>query len=374
MKIKKIILKNYRNYDNLEIDFNDNLNIIIGDNAQGKTNLLESIYVLAVTKSFLSITDKGLIKFDNKFSMIKGILESKNTKDNLEILFNDNGKVVRINNKEIKKLSDYISKMNVVIFSTDNIRMFKESPGARRKYFNVQISQMNRKYLKLLNDYNVILRQRNEFLKIINLNKKSDTDYLDILNSKYVDISLEIYNYRNEYVDSINNYLDDMFYSITDNKGLRLKYISNMDNDREVLLDKLIKNLNKEIMYKMTLIGPNRDDFCFYLDNKNLSLYGSQGQIRSAVLALKMSEVLLFTDKVGESPILLLDDMFSELDINKRNNILRHLINDVQTVITTTDIENISDDIRKKANVYRIENGKIISREIICKQEGDINE
>lgn len=374
MKIKKIILKNYRNYDNLEIDFNDNLNIIIGDNAQGKTNLLESIYVLAVTKSFLSITDKGLIKFDNKFSMIKGILESKNTKDNLEILFNDNGKVVRINNKEIKKLSDYISKMNVVIFSTDNIRMFKESPGARRKYFNVQISQMNRRYLKLLNDYNVILRQRNEFLKIINFNKKSDIDYLEILNSKYVDISLKIHNYRNEYVDSINNYLDDMFYSITDNKGLKLVYISNMDNDREVLLDKLSKNLNKEIMYKMTLIGPNRDDFCFYLDNKNLSLYGSQGQIRSAVLALKMSEVLLFTDKVGESPILLLDDMFSELDINKRNNILRHLINDVQTVITTTDIENIGEDIRKKANVYKIENGKIISREIICEQEGDINE
>lgn len=374
MKIKKIILKNYRNYDNLEIDFNENLNIIIGDNAQGKTNLLESIYVLAVTKSFLSITDKGLIKFDNKFSIIRGVLDSNNSKDNLEILFNDNGKIVRINNKEIQKLSDYISKMNVVIFSTDNIRMFKESPGARRKYFNVQISQMNRKYLKLLNDYNVILRQRNEFLKIINLNKKSDTDYLDILNSKYVDISIDVYNYRNEYVDSINNYLDDMFYSITDNKGLRLKYISNMDNDREVLLDKLIKNLNKEIMYKMTLIGPNRDDFCFYLDNKNLSLYGSQGQIRSAVLALKMSEVLLFTDKVGESPILLLDDMFSELDINKRNNILRHLINDVQTVITTTDIENISEDIRKKANVYKIENGKIISREIICEQEGDINE
>lgn len=370
MKIKKIVLKNYRNYDSLEIDFNDNLNIIIGDNAQGKTNLLESIYVLAVTKSFLSITDKGLIKFDNKFSMIKGLLESNDSKDNLEILFNDNGKVVRINNKEIKKLSDYISKMNVVIFSTDNIRMFKESPGARRKYFNVQISQMNRKYLKLLNDYNVILRQRNEFLKIINLNKKSDIDYLEILDEKYIDISLEIYNYRNEYVDSINNYLDDMFSSITDNNGLKLRYVSNMDNDRKLLLDKLKKNLNKEIMYKMTLIGPNRDDFCFYLDNKNLFLYGSQGQIRSAVLALKMSEVLLFTDKVGESPILLLDDMFSELDINKRNNILRHLINDVQTVITTTDIENISEDIRKKANVYKIENGKIISREIILEQEG----
>lgn len=370
MKIKKIVLKNYRNYDNLELEFNDNLNIIIGDNAQGKTNLLESIYVLAVTKSFLSISDRGLIKFDNRFSIVKGLLESNNSKDNLEILFSDNGKVVRINNKEIKKLSDYISKMNVVIFSADNIRIFKESPSMRRKYFNVQISQINRKYLKTLNDYNIILRQRNEFLKVINMNKKSDTDYLDVLDNKYVDLSISIYNFRNEYIKCINNYLDDMFYSITNLKGLKLGYISNIDGDRSILLNKLKKNLNKELQYKMTLIGPNRDDFCFYLDNKNLSLYGSQGQMRSAVLALKMAEVMLFTEKACDSPILLLDDMFSELDINKRNNILRHLSNDVQTIITTTDIENISEDIRKKANVYKIDNGKIISREIISEQEG----
>lgn len=374
MKIKKIVLKNYRNYDNLEIDFNNNLNIIIGDNAQGKTNLLESIYVLAVTKSFLSIADRGLIKFGNKFSMIKGILENSISSDNLEILFSDNGKIVRINNKEIKKLSDYISKMNVIIFNTDNIRMFKESPNSRRKYFNIQISQIDRKYLKSLNDYNIILRQRNEFLKICDLSKKSDNDYLEILNNKYVDLSLKIYNFRDRYIENINEYLDKTFTSITDIKGLKLSYISNMDNDKELLLEKLKKNLSKELQYKMTLIGPNRDDFIFYLDGKNLSLYGSQGQIRSAVLSLKISEVLLFTDKVGESPILLLDDMFSELDINKRNNILRNLINGVQTVITTTDIENISEDIRKRANVYKIENGKIVSHEIVLEQEGDLDE
>ena len=156
-----------------------------------------------------------------------------------------------------------------------------------------------------------------------------------------------------------------MFYAITDLRGLRLEFISNVDDSRDLLLDKLKKNINKELQYKMTLIGPNRDDFCFYLDNNNLALYGSQGQMRSAVLALKMAEVMLFTEEACDSPILLLDDMFSELDINKRNNILRNLSNDVQTIITTTDIENISKDIRKKANVYKIDNGKIISREII---------
>ena len=141
MQLKKIRLQNYRNYDNFEIDFGKKLNIIIGNNAQGKTNLLESIYVLAVTKSFLSINDKGLIKFDNKFAKISGEITNNLSRNNkLEIIFSDKGKVVKVNGKEIKKLSDYISIVNVIIFSTDNIRIFKESPNSRRKYFNIEIS------------------------------------------------------------------------------------------------------------------------------------------------------------------------------------------------------------------------------------------
>ena len=378
MKIKKIELLNYRNYDNLKIDFNDNLNIIIGDNAQGKTNLLEAIYVLAVTKSFLSINDKNLIKFNNRFSFIKGEIVKKNVHDDLMIVLSENGKNVKINDKEIRKLSDYISRMNVVIFSSDAIRMIKESPSSRRKYLNVQISQINKKYLRLLNDYNIILRQRNEFLKIINLNKKSDVDYLNIINDKYVDLSILIYDYRKKYIQGINNYIEKIFYSITNLRNLKLCYSSNIcfENkySKELLLEKIEKNIDKDIQYKMTLIGPNRDDFYFLLDGKNLSLYGSQGQVRSAILSLKLSEVKLFTELVGDSPILLLDDIFSELDINKRNSILKYLDQKIQTIITTTDIENIMEDMRKKANVYKIENGKIISREIISDRKGDVYE
>ncbi len=381
MKIKKIKLLNYRNYDNLEIEFNDNLNIVIGNNAQGKTNLLEAIYVLAVTKSFLSINDKNLIKFNSKFSMIKGLLSGSNFDDELSILLNDNGKTVKINDKEIKKLSDYISKMNVVIFSAEAVRMIKESPSSRRRYLNIQISQINRKYLKCLSDYNIVLRQRNEFLKIINLDKKSDCEYLEILNDKYTDLSIEVYNYRKDYINEINSYIEDIFYKITGLSNIRIAYISNVccdnnsNNLKEELLKKLDKNLHKELLYKMTFIGPNRDDFYFMLDDKNLSLYGSQGQIRSAILSLKLSEVILFSNKTDESPILLLDDIFSELDINKRNSILGYLDNKkVQTIITTTDIENIKEDMRKNANVYEIENGKIISREIVSSRKGDKNE
>ena len=373
MQLKKIRLQNYRNYDNFEIDFGKNLNIIIGNNAQGKTNLLESIYVLAVTKSFLSINDKGLIKFNNKFAKISGEITNNTKKNNkLEIIFSDKGKVVKVNGKEIKKLSDYISIINVIIFSTDNIRIFKESPNSRRKYFNIEISQINKNYLKYLSEYNILLKQRNEFLKVMNINKKSDLNYLDILNDKYVSLSIEISNYRKRYVDDINEYLSDMFKYITGMDGLILKYHTNIDEDKSVFKKKLTSNLNKELMYKMTLVGPNRDDFYFKLDDKDLSLYGSQGQMRSAVLALKLSEVKLFNDMTGDSPILLLDDIFSELDIEKRNNLLSTLSNNVQTVITTTDMENITEDIRKKANVYEIDDGNIISIQI-NNEDGEIN-
>ena len=372
MKITKMTLKKYRNYDNLEISFNDNLNIIIGDNAQGKTNLLESIYVLGVTRSFLYGNDRNLIKFENKASLIKGEVITNDGKFNLEVLINENGKVVKVNNKEIKKLSDYISLLNVIVFNSDSIRIFKDSPNSRRKYFNIEISQINKKYLKLLSDYNTILRQRNEFLKVININKEKDMMYLSILNEKYAFLSLEIYNYRKKFIDDINMYLGNSFKYIAGYDNLVIKYASNFSNfDNKTFLEKLNDNLNRDIQYKMTLIGPNRDDFYFLLGDKNLSLYGSQGQIRSAVLALKLSEVKLFNNITGDTPILLLDDMFSELDINKRNNILKYLDRNIQTIITTTDIKNINEKIKEKANVYEIKEGKIISREIISKQEGD---
>ena len=359
-------MKNYRNYDELILDFNDNLNIIIGDNAQGKTNLLESIYVLAVTKSFLSINDKNLIMFDSRYSLVKGSLNNNTSFDELEVLISEAGKIVKINKKEIKKLSDYISKLNVIIFSSDSIRIFKDSPMSRRKYFNIQISQINKIYLSNLSNYNLLLRQRNEFLKIIDIHKKNDMDYLDVLDEKYINLSLNIYDYRKKYIDLVNKYIDNIFYSITGIKELKLVYSSNIDGfDKDLFKDKLRSNLNREIQYKSTFLGPNRDDYFFELGGKNLSLYGSQGQIRSAVFALKLAEVKLFTDVLSDTPILLLDDIFSEIDITKRNNIVKYLSNEVQTIVTTTDIENIEEKIRKKANVYKIKNGKIISREII---------
>ena len=249
--------------------------------------------------------------------------------------------------------------MNVIVFSTDDIRMFKEGPSSRRKYFNIEISQIYKNYLKLLNEYNTVLRQRNEFLKIISIKKDSDIEYLNVINDKYSDLSIKVCKYRRRMIDDINKNLDNLFFSITGTQGLKLEYASNTNIDNVSFRSSLEKSLNKDIQYKMTLLGPNRDDFYFSLNGKNLSSYGSNGQIRSAVLALKLSEVILFKSVVGEMPILLLDDIFSELDLNKRNNILKYLDSSLQVIVTTTDIENIDNDIRNKANVYRIDNGKL---------------
>ncbi len=361
MQIRNIKLKNYRNYDNIEVDFGNKLNIIIGNNAQGKTNLLESIYVLAVTKSFLSVKEKDLVNFNEKFARISGIIANNTRSDcKLDIIFSDKGKMVKVNDKEVKKLSKYISIVNVIIFSAENIWIFKDSPSTRRRYFNMQISQISNVYLKYLSDYNDLLRQRNEFLKLINVNKQSDNYYLDILDEKYSSFSVEVFKYRKKYINDINEYLDEMYKKITGDSGLKLIYHTDVISDKDIFLEKIKKNYSKEILHKMTLEGPNRDDFYFILNGKNLSLFGSQGQIRSAVLALKLSEVKLFNKITGDTPILLLDDIFSELDIDKKNNLLSSIRDDVQTIVTTTDIDNIAENIRKNANIYKIDNGRIV--------------
>ena len=371
MIIKNLELKNYRNYDELNINFNKKLNIIIGDNAQGKTNILEAIYVLAVTKSYLGVSDKNLIKIGNKFSLIKSVIDKEDSLKNLEIIINDNGKKIKINNKEIKKLSDYVSNFRVILFSPDNIRMIKEGPGIRRRFLNVELSQLSNKYVKLVNDFNGLLKQRNEFIRIMNLSSNSDLSYLDVIDNKFAQLAVDIYGYRKKFIDQVNEQINKIYEKIAGFSDLVIKYHSNIDYDEDKkvminnLYDKLKKSFDKDKNYGMTFIGPHRDDFYFYLGGKNISLYGSQGQLRMAILALKLSEIDIFTKYSGESPILLLDDIFSELDVTKKNKLIDYILNDVQTIITTTDINLIDTKLVENANVYVINDGKIITQEIV---------
>lgn len=369
MIVKKIKLINYRNYSNLELEFNDKTNIIIGNNGQGKTNILESIYVLALTKSYDKANDKNLIKFNEKFLKIKGIFYIDNYYKNFEVLINDLYKKVKINDNEITKMKDYISKINVILFTPNDIGIFKSSPSARRRLINIELSQIFSEYVELYNKYNVILKQRNEYLKTNNINKL----YLGIINDKFCELAIDIIHYRINFINEINEYIKNIYFDITDINDLEIRYISNVDFDidKNVMKDNFIKkledNFDRERLYGNTLYGPHRDDFSFFLTNKDLSVFGSQGQLRCAMLAYKLSELEIFKKYKGEYPILLLDDVFSELDINKRNNIIKYLNSDIQTIITTTDIDVIDKKIVENAKIITINNGLII------KQEGMIN-
>ncbi len=377
MIIKELQLKNYRNYDDLDIRFSDKLNILIGDNAQGKTNILEAIYVLAVTKSYLGVSDKNLIKLGSKVSIVKSVIVKDGMSKNLEVLINDNGKKVKINDKEIRKLSDYVSKFRVILFSPDNIRMIKDGPGVRRKFLNVEISQISNKYVKLLNDFNNVLHQRNEFLRIIGINNSYDSDYLDILNRKFSELAVQVCLMRKDFIEKINNELGDIYKEITDYDNLMIKYGSSVVYDEcqvdmvNNLVIKLEKSFDKDRNYGITSLGPQRDDFYFYLDGKNISLYGSQGQLRVAVLALKLAEIPIFTKDTGETPVVLLDDIFSELDFGKKNRLIKYITTNIQTIITTTDINLIDEELVRNACVYTIKGGKLVDSK--RKQEGEVN-
>lgn len=375
MIIRNIKLKNFRNYENLDFVLNNRLNIIIGNNAQGKTNILESIYFLSLTKSFFAVNDKVVIKKNCLYARIDGIITSNNGCNNLSILVNNYGKYLKIGNKEIKKSSDYLGYLKVILFSPDNIRLLKEGPSIRRRFLNIEISQLSKRYILILNQFNDLLKQRNEYLKNIR-NSLVDKDYMLILNQKFAELAYQIYNFRNDFIVEINKRIKDIYKSIINIDNIEIKYITDVKlNDKEIMIneiiDRLDKNYDKEILYGNTLIGPQRDDFSILLNGNDISSYGSQGQMRIAILSVKLSEIDIIFNKFGEYPVILLDDIFSELDVDKRNKLIKYLNCDRQVIITTTDIENINEELVNNAKLFKIDNGKVIET-----REGmrDINE
>ena len=254
--------------------------------------------------------------------------------------------------------------LRVIIFNPDDIRLIKEAPGNRRRFLNIEISQLYGNYINVLNEYNVVLKQRNEYLKVIK-SGNANYVYFEILTDKLIDLSFSIYSYRIKFIDNINKYVDSVYEEISGYKGLSIKYLpnvdlSNMDNFKNIMKDKLMVSYDRELFMGGTLIGPHRDDFSFVLSDSDLLLYGSQGQIKMAILALKLSEIDVFKDVCGEYPVLLLDDLFSELDLNKRNKVINYLNRDIQTIVTTTDLKNIDKHLVKRAKIFKINNGKIV--------------
>ncbi len=367
MKIESIKLKNYRNYKNLDITLAPNLNIFIGKNAQGKSNILESIFVLALTKSYMNVKDQNLIMDGENLSRLKAVFLNEKKKLQMEVIITDHSKKLKINRKEIKKYSEYVSRVKVLIFSPYNVNFVKDGPNIRRKSINIVISQFSSFYINLLQNYNAILKKRNQFLKnVVYLNDYTNI-YLNKLNEKFCSLAVDIVLERQKFVDKINEHLSFIYKEIMGYDDLKLIYVANIPriDEKDVmirqLMDKLSSSYEREKIYGATVLGPHRDDFEFKLGDKELSIYGSQGQIRAAILSLKLSEMMIFKEKDGEYPILLLDDIFSELDIEKRNRLVKYILDDVQTIITTTDIDLLDNELVNKARVFNVANGMIVA-------------
>ena len=371
MILKQLSVKNFRNYDDANLFFSSGINIFFGNNAQGKTNLLESIYFLSFTKSHRSFIDNTLIKNNAKSLRIVGILKNKDIFDTkLEITLEKDKKNIYVDDNIYKKVSDYIAKMNIIIFYPEDLDIIKGSPNIRRRYINSEISQYDVNYLNILNNFRKIHKMRNDYLKKISMNVNYDKQYLSVINDYFINNAIKIYRMRDNFILELNKIVDSIFYDLTGMNGFRIDYknsinISNFEDLSDdflydVLNEKLINSFDSEVRIGSSIIGPHKDDIEFYLGDLNLKFYGSQGQQRIAILSIKLAEVEILEKYTNDTPILLLDDVFSELDDEKKNRLLKYINQDIQAIITTTDLKNIDDDIKKNSKLFEIEDGKII--------------
>jgi DNA replication and repair protein RecF len=345
MIVKSLKIKSYRNFNTAEVELNDSLNIFIGDNGQGKTNLMEAIYLTSIGRTFRLNSENELINFHENKSLIEVNMVKNNYSKKIELHLEKNKKkLVYINGVKLDKTSEMIGILNNVIFTPDDLKIIKGSPIERRKFINIDISQIKPKYKYLLNKYKRICSERNIILKNY-CTKPENKDIINIWNDYLVNVGTDIILYRQEYINNLKKYAVDIYADISGNKEkFDLSYlcnavnINNMDKEdiKKHFYEKINANINHEILNKITMYGPHKDDILIKINDKECKYFGSQGQQRSAILAIKLAEIEIIKEEIGEYPVLLLDDVLSELD-NKRKGFLINYIQGIQTFITTTD-------------------------------------
>lgn len=360
MQIQELKLLNFRNYERMCVSFDSHLNIIYGKNGSGKTNLVEAIYVLGITRSFKQIQDRMLIRHDTDLTRIEGNVNSE-YKNKYKVIITPNGKKVKIDNNKVTKISDYISKINIVLFNPNDLKMIKDTPSVRRKYLNIAISQLDIEHLRHLNLYNKLIKLRNSYLKKMYLNGNQLEAYLDVITEKLVSDGMAVYEARKKYISLLNEQIASIYKQIVGNGVLQVKYVSDYaSKSKEELLEIYKRGLSRDLTFGKTNVGVHHDDFVFLLDGRDLKDYGSEGQQKNAVISWKFSEMSIFKFQKGVTPILILDDLLSELDIEKIKNILTFIDEDVQTFITTTEIEKLSSLLEgKKFKKILVSNGTL---------------
>lgn len=352
MKIDSLYLINYRNIKKINMELSDGVNLLYGENAQGKTNILEAIYMCATGRSMRTHVMKEIIGFGKDSAHIQLIADKGVYKDKINIhIKKNNKKGIAVNNIALKNINELFGTVNIVFFSPDDLMLVKEGPAGRRRYIDVELCQMSSIYANNLSRYYRLLKERNALLK----NEKADEMTLDIYDSQLAEYGIKIMEERSIFINDICIKADKINSEITSGKeSLEIRYVPNVTRDN--YLNKMREYREKDIFYKTTNTGIHRDDIEFIINGVNARDYGSQGQQRTICLSLKLAEVDIVRERTGYSPILLLDDVLSELDRGRQLYILNS-INNIQTVITSTGIDEIVENSGSDISIFYVKNG-----------------
>lgn len=357
MKIKHITLTNFRNYEKQSVKLGKGINFIVGQNGEGKTNFLEAIYVLAFSKSYKA-NDLDLIKYEQEYAKVQAIIDNADSQTRLEMILSPEGKKALSNKTEVKRLSDYIGKLNVITFVPEDLSIIKGSPRERRYFVDLFLGQIDKTYLNTLSQYKHILKQRNELLKKIEFSDEQELLFLDVLTVQLSETADEIMKRRFRFIESLNISISDNYFRLTSNhEKFQIRYVPSIQGDTQAFLKSKYRN---DIITKITNYGPHRDDYEFSFNDYLAKSNASQGEQRLMILALSMTLSEMIYQIKNERPIFLLDDVFSELDAAKQNKLIEFLMKSKeQVVITTTSIKEISDFILKQSNIYWVKDNVI---------------
>ena len=349
MNIRSIELKNFRNYENLEISFDEGTNILFGDNAQGKTNILEAAYMSGTTKSHKGSRDREMIRFGEEEAHLKTVVVRGGREYQIDMHLKKNrAKGIAIDKIPIKKASELFGILNIVFFSPEDLNIIKNGPAERRRFLDSELCQLDRIYLADLTNYNKILAQRNTLLKDM-IYRPSLSDTMPVWDMQLIENGKKIIRRRKQFVDELREIVSDIHYRISGGKEeLFLKYEPNIDDI--FFEDELSRAKEKDKKLCQTSVGPHRDDLLFSIGDVDIRKYGSQGQQRTSALSLKLSEIELVRKSISDTPVLLLDDVLSELDSSRQNYLLNN-ISDTQTIITCTGLDEF---VRNRFTVNRV--------------------
>ena len=360
MLIQSLELNNFRNYRSLALKLNEGVNIFYGDNAQGKTNILDAVYVGCTSKSHKLSKDKDMINFDENEAHIRINLTRRDVPYRIDMhLKKNSSKGIAVNGIPIRRSSELFGIANVVIFAPEDLNIIKDGPAERRRFINLELCQLNKLYVYNLISYSKVINQKNKLLKEYEYTKGAD-DFIDIYNEQLVNYGTEIINIRREFIERLNTITAGIHEDITEGlESLSLIYDANVDADN--FARELKRHRANELRMGMSLVGPHRDDLKFVVNGTDLKNYGSQGQHRTAVLSLKLAEIEIVKELTGERPLLLLDDVLSELD-RKRQTKMLNTIKEGQTLITCTGLDDFVDNRFNIDKVFLVTNGSVTEK------------